>query len=169
VHHPPAELASPNGDTPLRNGDLLVSEIGGSWIDELTTTGRLVWTTKLPISYPSDPQQIGPDRYLVADYASPGAIVEFDRAGHILYRYRPASGPGMLDHPSLVERLPSGVFMLNDDYNHRVLAVDPTTSSIVWQYGVTRHAGTGPGMLNTPDGFDLLAQNGATPTHTPTG
>jgi Kelch motif protein len=169
VHRPPTELASPNGDTPLRNGDLLVSEIGGSWIDELTPAGRLVWTRKLPIAYPSDPQQIGGDRYLVADYAHPGAIVEFDRAGRILYRYRPASGPGMLDHPSLVERLPSGVLMLNDDYNHRVLAIDPITNAVVWQYGVTGRAGTAPGMLDTPDGFDLLAPNGATPTHTATG
>jgi N-acetylneuraminic acid mutarotase len=169
VHRPPSELASPNGDTPLRNGDFLVSEIGGSWIDELTPAGRLAWETQLPISYPSDPQQLGRNRYLVADYASPGAIVEFDRAGHILYRYRPTSGTGVLNHPSLVEQLPSGVFMLNDDYNDRVLAIDPNTNAVVWQYGVTGQTGTRPGMLNTPDGFDLLAPNGTTPTHTATG
>ena len=71
VHNPPSELGSPNGDTPLSNGNLLVSEINGSWIDEYTTTGKLVWTVHLPIGYPSDPQQVGPDRYLVANYGTP--------------------------------------------------------------------------------------------------
>ena len=29
VHHPPALMGSPNGDTPLADGNLLVSEING--------------------------------------------------------------------------------------------------------------------------------------------
>jgi outer membrane protein assembly factor BamB len=168
-HHPPASMGSPNGDTPLADGNLLVSEITGSWVSEYTVTGKLAWAVHLPISYPSDPQQLGPDRYLIADYASPGQILEFDRSGRILYRYRPASGPGMLNHPSLTELLPSGVFMANDDYNHRMVAIDPATGALVWQYGVTGRPGTGPGHLNTPDGFDLLAPDGSTPTHPITG
>lgn len=169
VHDPPAALGSPNGDTPLADGNLLISEINGSWIDEITPSGRLVWDTHLAIGYPSDAQQIGRDRYLVADYEHPGAIVEFDRRGRIDFRYQPTSGPGVLDHPSLVELLPSRVFMVNDDYNHRMLAIDPRTRALVWQYGVTGHAGTATGLLNTPDGFDLLAPGGKTPTHPTTG
>jgi outer membrane protein assembly factor BamB len=169
VHDPPAALGSPNGDTPLADGNLLVSEINGSWIDELTPAGKLVWSVRLPIGYPSDPQQLGPDRYLVADYEHPGGIVEFNRRGQIEYRYQPAQGTGALDHPSLVELLPSGVFMVNDDYNHRMVAIDPSTKALVWQYGVTGHPGTAHGLLNTPDGFDLLAPDGTTPTHPTTG
>ncbi len=169
LHDPPTALGSPNGDTPLADGNLLVSEINGSWIDELTPSGRRVWAVHLAIGYPSDPQQLGPDRYLVADYERPGGIVEFDRRGRIDYRYQPTSGPGMLDHPSLVERLPSGVFMANDDYNDRMVAIDPATRALVWQYGVDGQPGTTPGHLNTPDGFDLLAPGGKTPTHPTTG
>ena len=169
LHDPPAALGSPNGDTPLANGNLLVSEINGSWIDELTPSGRKVWAAHLAIGYPSDPQQLGPDRYLVADYEHPGGIIEFDRRGRILYRYQPTSGLGALDHPSLVERLPSGVFMVNDDYNDRMVAIDPSTRALVWQYGADGHPGTAPGLLNTPDGFDLLAPGGNTPTHPTTG
>lgn len=169
LHRPPHYLGSPNGDTPLQDGNLLVSEINGSWIDEVTPSGKLVWSVKLPIGYPSDPQQIGPDLYLVADYEKPGGIVEFNRSGQILYQYRPTSGPGALDHPSLVEQLPSGVLMLNDDNNDRLVAIDPTTNALVWQYGVTGVAGTAPGMLNTPDGFDVLGAGGSTPTHPATG
>ena len=169
VHHPPTSIGSPNGDTPLANGNLLVSEINGSWVSEWTTTGQFVWATHLPISYPSDPQQLGSDLYLVADYATPGALLEFDRAGNVSYRYQVSSGPGELNHPSLAEMLPSGVIMINDDYANRMVAIDPTTGALVWQYGITDAAGTAPGMLNTPDGFDVLAPGGATPTHPATG
>jgi len=61
--------------------------------------------------------------------------------------------------------LPSGVFLTNDDYRNRMVAIDPTTQALVWQYGVTDTAGTAPGLLNTPDGFDLLLPDGSTPTH----
>jgi outer membrane protein assembly factor BamB len=169
VHNPPASIGSPNGDTPLADGNLLISEINGSWVSEFTRTGKLVWTVQLPISYPSDPQQLGRDRYLIADYSSPGQILEFNRKGHILYRYRAASGPGRLNHPSLAELLPSGVFMVNDDFNNRMVAIDPATGALVWQYGITGRHGTGPGRLHIPDGFDLLLSNGSTPTHRTTG
>jgi len=169
VHGPPTRLGSPNGDTPLADGDLLISEVNGSWVDEYTRTGHLVWDTQLPIGYPSDPQQIGPGTYLVADYEDPGAIIEFNRLGRVLYRYQPTSGPGVLNRPSLVELLPSGAFMLNDDYNNRMVAIDPVTGALVWQYGVTGEAGTSPGLLRTPDGFDVLGPGGTTPTHPATG
>src|SRR5438105_15622576 len=77
----------------------------------------------------------GPDRYLIADYVSPGQILEFNREGTILHRYRAASGPGR--STPLTELLPSGVFMTNDDYNDRMVAIDPATGALVWQYGIT--------------------------------
>jgi hypothetical protein len=175
VHNPPRSMGSPNGDTPLWDGNLLVSEINGSWVSEYTPSGQLTWTTHLPISYPSDPQQLGAsptvntDRYLVADYASPGEILQFDKEGTVLSTYEITSGPGRLNHPSLAEELPNGIYLLNDDYNDRMVAIDPATGGLVWQYGITGQAGIGIGYLNTPDGFDLLGAGGTTPTHPQTG
>ena len=170
-HQPPTGLAEPNGDTPLPNGNYLVSEIQGQWISEYTKAGQLVWATHLDMHYPSDPQQLGPDLYLVSDYAqSPGgAIDEFNREGQILYRLQPTQGVSRMNQPSLTELLPTGVFMTNDDYRDRMVAFDPPTGALVWQYGATDAPGTGPGYLNTPDGFDLLAADGSTPTHPATG
>jgi outer membrane protein assembly factor BamB len=169
-HNPPASMGSPNGDTPLTDGNLLISEINGSWVSEYTPAGKLVWTVHLSVvGYPSDPQQVGSDTYLLADYSSPGQVVEFDRHGKILYRYDQASGPGRLNQPSLAELLPSGVIMANDDHNDRMVAIDPSTGALVWQYGITGKPGTGPGQLNIPDGFDLLLPDGSTPTHPATG
>jgi hypothetical protein len=59
--------------------------------------------------------------------------------------------------------------MLNDDYNDRIVAIDPVTGALVWQYGVTGEAGTAVGLLNIPDGFDILGPGGTTPTHASTG
>lgn len=166
-HDIPNDVAYPNGDTPLADGNFLVSEIDGSYIDEVTEAGQVVWSVKLPIAYPSDPQQLGPDLYLVADYTKPGGIVEFNREGQILWRYQVPSGEGMLDHPSLAEMLPGGLICVNDDYRNRVVIIDPKTSRIVWQYGDTDTAGTAPGLLKIPDGFDLLLPDGSTPGHLP--
>jgi hypothetical protein len=169
VHNPPTGVGGPNGDTPLADGNVLVSETRGSYISEYTPSGNLVWTVHLAISYPSDPQQIGPDLYMCADYSDPGGIVEFNKAGQILYTYRAPSGINRLNQPSLAELLPNGVFMLNDDYRDRMAAIDPATQALVWNYGVPDVAGTAPGELNTPDGFDLLNPDGSTPTHPTTG
>ena len=168
-HNPPNYLGSPNGDTPLADGNILVSEINGSWIDEYTPQGKMLWSVHLPINYPSDPQPLGHGEYMVADYENPGSFLFFNRAGQVLYRYKPLSGPGELNQPSLGEMLPSGVVMLNDDYNDRIVAIDPKTNAVVWQYGHTGVAGTAPGLLNTPDGFDILGPGGTFPTHPVTG
>ena len=56
VHDPPRSPRSPNGDTPLPNGHVLVSEINGSWVDELTLGGKLVRSLHAAVAYPSDPQ-----------------------------------------------------------------------------------------------------------------
>jgi len=172
AHNPPKSIAYPNGDTPLENGNFLVSEIHGSWITEYTLDGKLVWTVQMPtVNYPSDPQQIGENLYLMTDYnpSGEGRVVEFDRQGHISWLYDVTSGDGMLKEPSLAERLPNGLIMVNDDYRHRVVAIDPATNSIVWQYGVTDMPGTAPGHVAIPDGFDILLANGTTPTHPQTG
>ncbi len=172
VHNPPQSVGYPNGDTPLANGDVLVSEINGSWITEYTQSGQMVWTLQLPtVNYPSDPQQLGPDLYLLADYDPPaeGRILTFTRAGQITWSYDVKAGDGMLKRPSLAERLPNGLIMVNDDYRNRVVVIDPTYDTIVWQYGLTDKAGTATGLLNTPDGFDILLANGTTPTHPQTG
>ncbi len=172
VHDPPTSIAYPNGDTPLANGDVLVSEINGAFVDEFTPSGRLVWTVHVPnIVYPSDPQQVSPDLYLMTDYDPPaeGRALEFTRQGKVTWLYDVASGDAALKKPSLAERLPNGLVMLNDDYRDRVVVIDPTTDSIVWQYGLTDVPGTAPGLVSIPDGFDILLANGTTPTHTSTG
>jgi hypothetical protein len=156
AHNPPQTLGSVNGDTPLPGGGVLVSEINGSWIDRFSSTGRLVSSFQAPVSYPSDPQPLKHGRILLADYASPGAAVILDRHGKVLWRYRPTSGWGALDHPSLAIMLPNGNIAINDDFNHRVVIVDRSRRRIVWQYGHRGQPGRGGDFLRTPDGMDYV-------------
>jgi hypothetical protein len=155
-HDPPRYLGAINGDTPMPGGGMLVSEIAGSWIDTISSEGKLISAVKAPVSFPSDPQPLPGGRILLADYATPGHVLIVNRRGRVLWRYGPAQGPGELNHPSLASTLPNGDVAVNDDYNDRVIVIDPRTNRIVWQYGHNSLAGTGPGYLNTPDGMDFV-------------
>src|SRR5438132_9428636 len=108
VHDPPRTFGAVNGDTPLRDGGMLISEIAGHWVDEIGPGGRLRWSVRAPVRYPSDPQMLPGGRILLADYSRPGQVVIMNRFGRILWRYGPSSGPGALDHPSLALPLPNG-------------------------------------------------------------
>ena len=155
-HDPPRYLGAVNGDTPLPDGGVLVSEINGSWIDDISASGKLRWAVQAPVSYPSDPQPLPGGRILLADYSRPGAALIIDRHGKVLWRYAPQSGAAALDHPSLAMMLPNGNIAVNDDYKDRVVVIDPRTNRIVWQYGHAGLPGRGADQLNTPDGLDFV-------------
>jgi len=155
-HDPPRYLGAVNGDTPLPDGGVLVSEIQGAWIDDISANGHLRLTVQAPVSYPSDPQPLPGGRILLADYSNPGAALIIDRHGKVLWRYRPSSGFGALNHPSLALMLPNGNIAVNDDFKDRVVVIDPRKNRIVWQYGHAGLPGRGSGFLNTPDGLDFV-------------
>jgi outer membrane protein assembly factor BamB len=157
VHDPPLAWGSPNGAFPLAGGGSLVTEINGDWVDALSPSGRLLWSTHPPgISYPSDSNEVHPGLYVTVGWQSPGVLETFDRQGRLHWRYRPRAGAPPLDHPSLALPLPNGDFLLNDDFNDRVIVVDPRTNRVVWQYGHTGVPGSAPGYLDRPDGVDLV-------------
>ena len=156
VHDPPRSYASPNGVFPRIGGGVVVTEITGDWVDVLDASGRLVASTHAPgFTYPSDTNMVSPGVLLSVDYTSPGAVETFTPDGRVLWRYAPRSGPAALRKPSLALPLPNGDILLNDDYNDRVIVIDPRTNRIVWQYGHKGEPGRRTGFLRTPDGVDL--------------
>ena len=150
AHNPPHRFGSPNGAFPMTNGDYLVTEINGDWVNAMSLSGHVAWSANPPgVSYPSDTNEVYPGRYLTADYSSPGpgGGVHRGRAAALAFR--------RANHPSLALPLPNGDILVNDDYNHRVIVIDPVSNRIVWQYGHTGVAGSRPGYLSKPDGVDL--------------
>ncbi len=167
-HHPPALFGSPNGVFPLSDGHFLVTEISGNWVDEIDLHGHVHWSAHPPgVSYPSDANQAGDGRYIVADYSFPGQIVIFNRAGRVLWRFRPR-GANALNHPSLALPLPNGNILVNDDFNDRVIVIDPKTNRIVWQYGHRGVPGRAAGFLSNPDGVDMAPPYSLLVMHAPT-
>jgi DNA-binding beta-propeller fold protein YncE len=155
-HAPPQHWGSPNGVFPIGHGRYLVTEINGDWVDAIDLNGTVFFSTHPPgVNYPSDSTMITPNRYLTVDYSSPGQVVIFDRTGRLLWRWT-GTGSNRLNHPSLALALPDGDIVATDDYNHRVVVIDPRSNRIVWQYGITGMAGSAPGMLDNPDGLDLV-------------
>jgi outer membrane protein assembly factor BamB len=156
THDPPRAWGSPNGAFPLQGGGLLVTEINGAWVDDLSSTGHLLWSTHPPgVYYPSDSNEVRPGLYVTVGWQSPGILETFDRTGRLHWRYSPRAGAPPLDHPSLAEPLPNGDFLLTDDFNDRVIVIDPRTNRVVWQYGHIGMPGSAPGYLSRPDGVDL--------------
>jgi DNA-binding beta-propeller fold protein YncE len=166
LHNPPARFGSPNGAFPMTNGHWLVTEINGDWVDEMGIDGTIYKSWHPPgLDYPSDSNEVSPGLYVTVNYSSPGVLETFDGSGNLVWRYQPLSGDPQLNHPSLALPLPNGDFLMNDDENNRVVVIDPRTDKVMWQYGVTGKAGIDVGLLNNPDGVDLVPPNSLVVTH----
>jgi hypothetical protein len=148
-------LYAPNGDTPLPNGHVLITTIDDHSLVELDENWKEIFRMVLTLHYPSDPQMTKTGNFLISDYSRPGAIVELDRKGQVVWSYG-AGEADLLDRPSLAVELPNGNIIANDDLNHRIVVIDKATKRILWQYGVTGVRGTRPGYLHIPDGLDII-------------
>lgn len=155
---PPEYFSAPNGDFPAPDRGMLVTQINGNDAILLSRDGEIVWTLHFPnsVSYPSDANFTPDGNVICAFYTNPGAVVIMSPQGKLLWMYRVMSGEGRLNHPSLAVQLPNHMVLLNDDFRHRVIVIDPASSEIVWQYGHTDQRGRAPGYLNVPDGVDVL-------------
>jgi outer membrane protein assembly factor BamB len=156
VDHAPYTYGDPNGDTPLPDGGMLITEIHGSRVVRLSATGKVLYDIHVPAIYPSDAQLDAHGNIVLADYANPGAVMAVSPKGKLLWRYAPTAGAGRLDHPSLATPLADGTVAVNDDFRHRVIVINPRTMRIVWQYGHTDVAGRARGYLAQPDGHQPI-------------
>lgn len=158
-HDPPRALAWPNGVTPTDNGDIIVTEISGSWVSRITREGKVLWSVQAPgVKYPSDTfPTVDGKQMITADFSKPGKVVIFDPATKkATWEYFVKDGEGMLDHPSIARELPDTLdVLIVDDLHDRVIVVDRQTKKIIWQYGEKGVKGYKPGLLNYPDGVDI--------------
>jgi len=155
----PLTYGAPNGDTPLPDGGLLITQIHGARVERLSSTGEVIWDIHVPIVYPSDAQLDQDGNVVVAGFTNPGTVVSVTTTGKLLWRYAPTSGPDRLDHPSLAIPLGNGLVSINDDDRNRLVVIDTVTLKIVWQYGVTDKASVASGSLSDPDGHEPVPAN----------
>lgn len=158
-HEPPRYLNAPNGALPTPNGDFIVTEINWGYghpgyIDRIAPDGRLRDSFQTQTIYPSDANLMPDGNILVVGYTDPGVVDIYSPQGKLLWHYRETRGNGALNHPSIALPLSNGNLLVCDDWNDRVVVIDPRTRRILWQYGHKGMKGSAPGYLDIPDGMD---------------
>ncbi len=88
-------------------------------------------------------------------------VILVDPSGEIVWQYGKfgVTGAGRNELSSPVQNtwLPNGHVLITDQGNQRVIEVERRTKTIVWQYGTTGVAGSGPNQLQDPNSAELLA------------
>lgn len=154
--HGEGTLGTPVSSLPLANGNLLVTEATGAWVGQLSGEGKLLSPTHPPgVKTPMNALPVFDGTYVVVDSAMPGKVVNYDRAGKQTYGFGDKTGPGSLNKPTIAYVLPSGLIIVADAGNQRIVAIDRQTNKVVWQFGATGKAGRAPGELNNPAGLSV--------------
>ncbi len=87
-------------------------------------------------------------------------VLLVNRAGKIVWQYGQfgvtGSGANQLNTPVQNTFLPNGDVLITDQGNQRVIEVERAHNTIVWQYGMTGVAGSGPDQLSSPNSAELL-------------
>ncbi len=151
-------------------GDILVADRGSGRLLIISPGKRVLWSmnfkalgpaggpTGLHSRWPDD-AFITPDhRHIIVNEEDNQVVDIIDIATKkIVWSYGHAgvtgSAPGYFNTPDDAIQMPDGNVVVADIVNQRVLIIDPKTSRIVRQYGVTgqrRHAP--PHFFNAPDG-----------------
>ncbi len=109
----PRTYGSPNGDKPLPDGGIMITEIHGSRVVRLDRNGKVVFDIHVPLRYPSDAQLLRDGNVPVVDYSSPGVILEVDPHGHVRWQYghtdRHGRANGYLFTPDGIDLIPPEV------------------------------------------------------------
>jgi len=90
AHKPPQTLGSPSGAFPMNNGNYLVSGINGGWTTEMSLSGRIAWSVKLP----SMVCDRGNHRLIIVNPQSKAVLWQYGQTGTA------GKGPGQLNFPT---------------------------------------------------------------------
>ena len=142
VHARSADAAlQPNGDTPLPDGGVLVTEIGG-WVDRSPPRPPAVVdqdADRLPVRRAAAPN----GNVLVAGFNTPGTSTS-SPPGESRLDLRAGLGPGRARPPVARGQLPNGMIAATDDWNHRVVLIDRAPSRSCGNTGIAVRRGRRP-------------------------
>src|SRR5260370_16549228 len=93
-----------------------------------------------------------------------------DQAGSIIWQYGQFGvtgfGPNQLNTPVQNTFLPNGNVLITDQGNERIIEVQRSDNSIVWQYGQNGVVGIGRNQLSNPNPPQLLPNTHILTSHT---
>jgi outer membrane protein assembly factor BamB len=141
-------LNNPNSAELLPNGHILIGDENNNRIIEITRAGTIVWQYNQGLSGAAFASRLPNGDTLIAD-SSHSRILEVTPHKKVVFEYftnaDPSSNSAPL--PTNAVQLANGGIALADQFNHRVLLIDP---KMAFQYGTVNVAGNAAGQLNGP-------------------
>jgi hypothetical protein len=162
-------------------GNILITDQFNNRVIEIDRAGNIVWqfgngpgdTSANAIAGTNDAERVGNLTLMSGTGVPPGAttnckkgcvdnrVLLVDQGGNIVWQYGQFGvtgfGPNQLNTPVQNTFLPNGNVLITDQGNERIIEVQRTDNSIVWQYGQNAAVGIHPNQLNNPNAAELLA------------
>src|SRR5713226_9964156 len=143
----PGALNNPNSAELLQNGHILIGDENNNRVIEITRAGDIVWQYSQGLSGAAFASRLPNGDTLITD-SSHSRILEVTPQKKMVFAYftnaDPASNSAPL--PTNAVQLADGSVIIADQFNHRVIIVNPKG----FKYGTINVAGNGTGQLNGP-------------------
>ncbi|HEV2363391.1 MAG TPA: PQQ-binding-like beta-propeller repeat protein [Caulobacteraceae bacterium] len=163
-----------------QKGDILIADQFNNRVIEINEAGQIVWhwgrgpndISAASAVGTNDALRVGAHTLISGTGVPPGLepkcpsgcadnrVFFVNRYGKITWQYGrfgvTGSGPGQLNTPVQATWTGTHTVLITDQGNQRVIEVDPATKKILWQYGMTGVAGSGPNQLNNPNSVEVL-------------
>jgi hypothetical protein len=144
----PGALNNPNSAELLPSGNILIGDENNNRVIEVSRDGTIVWQYNQGLSAAAFASRLPNGDTLITDSAH-SRILEVTPNKRIVFAYftNTDAGSNSAPLPTNAVQLADGEIIIADQFNHRVLIVDPRMG---FQYGTINVTGNGPGQLNGP-------------------
>ena len=162
-------------------GNILITDQFNNRVIEIDPAGNIVWqfgngphdASANAIAGTNDAERVGSLTLMSGTGVPPGTttnckagcvdnrVILVDQSGSIVWQYGQFGVTGFgfnqLNTPVQNTFLPAtGNVLITDQGNERIIEVERTHNTIVWQYGQNTVIGSGPNQLNNPNAAELL-------------
>ena len=162
-------------------GNILITDQFNNRVIEIDPAGNIVWqfgngphdASANAIAGTNDAERVGALTLISGTGVPPGTttscktgcvdnrVILVDQNDNIVWQYGQFGVTGFgfnqLNTPVQNTALPNGNVLITDQGNERIIEVQRSDNSIVWQYGQNGMIGIGPNQLNNPNSAELLA------------
>jgi hypothetical protein len=141
-------LNNPNSAEWLSNDHILIGDENNNRVIEIARDGTIVWSYTQGLSGAAFASRLPNGDTLITD-SSHSRVIEVTPKKQIVFEYftNTDSASNSAPLPTNAVQLANGGISIADQFNHRVLIVDPLME---FQYGMVNVPGNGPGQLNGP-------------------
>jgi hypothetical protein len=144
----PGALNNPNSAELLPNGNILIGDENNNRVIEITRDGTIAWEYSQGLSGAAFASRLPNGNTLITD-SSHSRVLEVTPNKKMVFEYftnsDPASNSAPL--PTNAVQLANGEIIIADQFNNRVMIVNP---GLQFQYGVVNVTGNGSNQLNGP-------------------